>query len=91
MSPELRERLIALLQDVEVHVDHGAWGFSCACCGHRDHKPDCELAACLQELRTPNVVMIYRCSDCNATMMDESVAREHTCGHPTLELDENCD
>lgn len=52
VSPELRERLIFLLTDLRNHVGQGiAKGFYCACCGERDHEPDCELQACLQELR----------------------------------------
>lgn len=57
MSPELRERLIALLESIDLHWKHSyghEWFLVCSSCEaheHTPHKPDCELQACLQELR----------------------------------------
>ncbi len=75
MNPELRDRLIALLEAI-VHPDQEERCPVCASthCSHDDysgaveiqHSTDCELQACLQELRALQSM-------------------------PYLELDENCD
>ena len=52
MTPELRDRLIALIERMHDRIFDG--DYACLFCSSRtdtEHHPDCELAACLAELR----------------------------------------
>jgi hypothetical protein len=64
MSPELRERIIEVLE--AVLFDGG-----CIICGKAGHTPDCKLIACLESLKAqrttqrPDMAVLGQpCTDC---------------------------
>lgn len=72
MNTALRERLIALLDDLQ--LDGG-----CLSCGMARHKPGCELHACLQELRQLGPEAPQSCPSCGMYVQER-----HIVGCPAL-------